>query len=151
MRSWLILVRHSGGSGACLHEWWCTCCWPGACSPSWATGRSGIVLWPGSMDGTIMSVPDSPANLTRYGKQRGGVTGGSSYPMLRLVAVVACGTRTIIDAVFGPISHGETTYARQLTDSLRRGMLVLADRNFAAGYLLAAVAGTGAHMLVRAR
>jgi len=104
-----------------------------------------------AIDGTIMSVPDSPANLTRYGKQRGGVTGGSSYPMLRLVAVVACGTRTIIDAVFGPISHGETTYARQLTDSLRRGMLVLADRNFAAGYLLAAVAGTGAHMLVRAR
>src|SRR6266498_764744 len=57
-----------------------------------------------AIDGTIMSVPDSPANLTRYGKQRGGVTGGSSYPMLRLVAVVACGTRTIIDAVFWPIA-----------------------------------------------
>jgi len=74
-----------------------------------------------AIDGTIMSVPDSPANLTRYGKQRGGVTGGSSYPMLRLVAVVACGTRTIIDAVFGPISHGETTYARQLTDACAAG------------------------------
>jgi hypothetical protein len=113
------------------------------------------VRWRGllvcAIDGTIMSVPDSPANLTRFTKQRGGATGGSSYPMLRLLAVVACGTRTVIDAVFGSISSGETTYARQLVGSLRAGMLVLADRNFAAGWLLAAVAETGAHLLVRAK
>jgi hypothetical protein len=120
-----------------------------------AASSAGPVRWRGmlvcALDGTIMSVPDSRANLAVFSKQAGGATGGSSYPMLRLLAVVACGTRTVIDAVFGPTSSGETTYARQLVGSLHAGMLVLADRNFAAGYLLAAVAERGAHLLVRAK
>ncbi|MEU4518834.1 hypothetical protein AB0F52_08945 [Amycolatopsis sp. NPDC024027] len=44
---------------------------------------------------------------------------------------VTCGSRTIIDAVFGPISVGETRYAPRLLSGLRPGMLLLADRNFA--------------------
>jgi hypothetical protein len=68
-----------------------------------------------------------------------------------MVALVACGTRTVIDAVFGPTTSGETTYTDQLLRSLRHGMIMLADRNFAAGRLVAAVAGTGAQMLVRAK
>jgi len=120
-----------------------------------AATLAGQVWWRGllvcAIDGTIMSVADSRSNLSVFSKQRGGATGGSSYPMLRLLAVVACGTRTVIDAVFGPISSGETTYARDLLRSMRAGMLVLADRNFAAGWLLAAIADTGAHLLVRAK
>ena len=116
---------------------------------------AGFGRWRGllvcAVDGTIMSVADTAANLTVFSKQRGGPTGGSSYPMLRLVAVVACGTRTIIGAVFGPATTGETTYARQLLPSLRAGMLILADRNFAAGYLLAEITDRGAHLLVRAK
>ena len=57
-----------------------------------------------------MTVADSEANLAVYQKQRGGATGGSSYPMLRLLALISCGTRSVIDAVFGPASSGETTY-----------------------------------------
>ncbi len=34
--------------------------------------------------------------------------------MLRLLTVVACGTRTVIDAVFGPYRIGETSYAPAL-------------------------------------
>ena len=41
--------------------------------------------------------------------------------MLRLLALVSCGTRTVIDAVFGPTSSGETTYADRLLGSLRPG------------------------------
>jgi hypothetical protein len=105
-----------------------------------------------AIDGTIMTVADSAANLTVYTKQRGGTTGGSSsYPMLRLVVLVACGTRSIIDAVFGPVRSGETTYAPTLLRSLRAGMLVLADRNFAAGALFAQVAATDADVLVRVK
>jgi Insertion element 4 transposase N-terminal/Transposase DDE domain len=120
-----------------------------------AATLAGSVRWRGllvcAIDGTIMSVADSPANLTGFSKQPGGASGGSSFPTLRLLAVVACGTRTVIDAVFGPISSGETSYARQLLGSIRTGMLILADRNFAAGWLLAAVAERGAHLLVRAK
>jgi hypothetical protein len=120
-----------------------------------STMAGGGVYWRGllvcAIDGTIMSVADSAANLAVYTKQRGGVNGGASYPTLRLLAVVACGTRSIIDAVFGPVSRGETTYAPRLLSSLRAGMLLLADRNFAAGALLAQVAGTGADFLVRVK
>ena len=65
-----------------------------------------------------MTVPDTPAVLTRFTKQAGN-HGGTGYPQLRLLALVACGTRTLIDAVFGPTTSGETTYAPRLLPSLR--------------------------------
>ena len=101
-----------------------------------------------AIDGTTMSVPDTPANLAAHARQTGS-HGGSGYPLLRLVAVVACGTRTVIDAVFGPISVGETTQAPHLLKCLRPGMLLLADRNFAVADLLARIAATGAQALIR--
>jgi hypothetical protein len=103
-----------------------------------------------AIDGTIMTVADSPANLAAYSKHRC-ANGGSGYPQLRLLALVSCGTRTIIDAVFRPVSDGETTCAPLLLGSLRAGMLLLADRNFAAGFLTAQVAAAGADLLVRVR
>ncbi len=93
--------------------------------------RGGGGCWWSRVDGTIMTVADSTANLAVYSKQRGGANGGSSYPMLRLLALVSCGTRTVIDAVFGP-SAGETTCAPGLLGSLHAGMVLLADRNFGA-------------------
>lgn len=120
-----------------------------------AASMAGPVRWRGllvcAIDGTTLFVPDSAANLARYSKQRGGRTGGSSYPMLRLVTIMACGTRSVIDAVFGPITSGETTYAKDLLARLPAGVLLLADRNFAAGHLLKLVTGRQAHLLVRAK
>ena len=112
------------------------------------------VWWDGllvcAVDGTILTVPDSPANLARFTKG-GGHHGGTGYPQVRLLALVACGTRTLIDAVFGPTTSGETTYTAGLLASLRAGMIMLADRNFAAGALAAKIAGTGAQFLIRVR
>ncbi|MET7396686.1 IS4 family transposase [Dactylosporangium sp. NPDC005572] len=120
-----------------------------------AATTAGQARWRGllvcAIDGTIMAVPDSPANLTRFVKQRGGRCGGGSYPTLRLLAVVACGTRSIIDAVHGPATHGETTYAQHLLRAFTPGMLLLADRNFAAGKLITKITDTGAHLLVRVK
>lgn len=85
-----------------------------------------------AIDGTVLSVADSAANLRVYPKQASGPNGDAGYPAMRLVAVVACGTRTIVDAVFGSTSDGETTYATRLTGALSAGMLLLGDRNFPA-------------------
>jgi Insertion element 4 transposase N-terminal/Transposase DDE domain len=119
-----------------------------------ATTAAAAVRWRGllvcAIDGTTMTVADSAANLTVFSKPNC-FNGGSGYPMLRLVALVACGTRSIIDAVFGPTSCGETRYAARLATSLRAGMLVLADRNFAAGYVIAAIAEASADVLVRVK
>jgi hypothetical protein len=115
---------------------------------------SATIRWCGllvcAIDGTTMTVPDGPANLSMYRKQAGS-HGGSGYPMLRLVALVACGTRTIVDAVFGPISIGEQDYTRRLAGSLKAGMLVLLDRNFDVAALIGELAATEAHLLVRVK
>lgn len=117
-----------------------------------ATPRfAGGVRWGGllvcALDGTTMTVPDTPANLGIFPRS----SSHAGYPLLRLVALVAVGTRTIIDAVLGPTSHGETTYAQRLTPSLTQRMLLLADRNFDAAKLFAAFAATGAAVLVRCK
>jgi Insertion element 4 transposase N-terminal/Transposase DDE domain len=116
--------------------------------PAGARWRGLLVV---AIDGTIMSVADSAANLAVYSRQRGGRNGDSGYPMLRLLALVSCGTRTVIDAVFRPVSAGETTCAPLLLPSLRPGMILLADRNFAAGFLAAQIAATKADFLIRVR
>jgi hypothetical protein len=112
------------------------------------------VFWRGrlvcAIDGTILGCPDTSANLAVY-QRGGGYQGGTGYPLVRVLALVACGTRTIIDATFGTDRIGETSYARDLLGALRRGMIVLADRNFAARDLLGAVADTGADLLVRVK
>ena len=117
-------------------------------SPADTRWRGLLVV---AIDGTIVTVADSPANLAVYRKQRGGPTGGGSYPTLRLLALVACGTRTVIDAVFGPTSAGETAYAADLTRGLRAGMLLLADRNFGCGPLARKIAAAEADFLVRVK
>jgi transposase IS4-like protein/DDE family transposase len=120
-----------------------------------AAGATGWARWRGllvvAIDGTTMSVADTAANLAMFTKQTGG-NGGSGYPLLRLLAVVCCGTRTIIDATFGTASTGETTYAPALlTRSLSTGMIVLADRNFAAANIITAITSTGAQLLIRCK
>jgi hypothetical protein len=121
--------------------------------PAAGLARTGV-YWRGrlvtAIDGTMMCCPDTKANLAAY-RRGGGYQGGTGYPMVRLLAVVACGTRTIIDAVFGTDQVGETGYAHDLVDALRRGMIVLADRNFAVRGWIVAVAETGADLLVRVK
>ena len=97
-------------------------------SPADVRWRGLLVV---AIDGTVMTVADSAANLAVYCKQRGGPNGGSGYPQLRLLALVSCGTRAVLDAVFGPTSDGETSYAPGLLRSLHAGMLLLADRGSA--------------------
>lgn len=112
------------------------------------------VRWRGrlvtAIDGTILGCPDTAANLRVY-QRGGGYQGGTGYPLARVLTLVACGTRTIIDATFGTDRIGETTYAHDLLGALRAGMIVLADRNFAAAHWLVAVADTGADLLVRVK
>jgi hypothetical protein len=103
-----------------------------------------------AIDGTTLTAPDSAANLARFTRGAGN-HGGTGYPQVRLLALVACGTRTVIDAVFGPTTSGETTYAPGLLRSLHHGMIVLLDRNFAAAALIASIAASKADALVRVK
>ena len=119
-----------------------------------ATGAVATVWWRGLLpvviDGTMIAVADSTANLRRYVKHRCN-NGGSGYPTLRLSALLACGTRSVIDAVFDPSTTGETVQAQRLARCLRAGMLLLADRNYAAADLIATFTATGADLLIRCK
>jgi len=122
------------------------------------TVRTTAVRWHGllvtAIDGTQLSVPDTPINRARLGKHRGTTRTdqrerSAGFPSIRLLALVACGPRTILDAVFGPASTGETSYAPQLLRSLKPGMILLADRRFDTAALLKNIHATGAHFAVR--
>lgn len=116
------------------------------------TSATASVRWCGllvtAIDGTVMSVADNASNLRVFAKHRCN-HGGSGYPLMRVMVLVSCGTRTVIDAVFGPTCTGEVTYTYQLIRSLHAGMIVLLDRNFAAATLLGAIHASDADILVR--
>ncbi|WP_285475559.1 IS4 family transposase, partial [Actinoplanes sp. NBRC 101535] len=119
-----------------------------------AASSANAIWWKGLLpvviDGTQLTAADSPANLHRYVKLRGN-HGGSGYPPLRLSALLSCGTRSVLDAVFDPITTGENSQARHLSRSLHTGMLLLADRNYAAAELVKTFAATGADLLIRCK
>jgi hypothetical protein len=106
-----------------------------------------VVAW----DGTEIDVADTTDNRDRFRRHRGrdGVAVGT--PKARLLVLLACGSRRLIGAVTGTLSHGETTLARQLVGRLREGMLLLADRNFLGHPLWTAARASGAHLLWRAK
>ena len=116
---------------------------------------TGAARWRGllvcAIDGTSMFVPNSAANAAAFGRQTGRPDAESGYPMLRLLTVVACGTRTVIDAVFGSYGVGETTYAPNLLRCLTPDMLLLADRNFAVTALIEQVSAADAQVLIRCK
>ncbi|MEU9891884.1 IS4 family transposase [Sphaerisporangium sp. NPDC051011] len=120
--------------------------------PASAIGTSGA-RWAGllvvAIDGTYMDVPDDPAVRARLGKQANQYTTASGYPQILLVALVCCGTRAVMDAVFGPRTRGEIAHGMRLTRSLQTGMIALLDRGFSSNDFLGAVAGTGAAFLAR--
>ena len=106
-----------------------------------------------AVDGTTVSACDSPANAAAFGRP-GSSQGQAASPALRLVTLMACGTRGVLDAVFGPVrgkGTGEQALAGQLLGSLHAGMLLLADRNFYSYALWQASAAAGADLLWRVK
>lgn len=104
-----------------------------------------------AIDGTQVAVPDTAANRARWPKPRGGPNGQPGYPMIRLVTIVAAGTRSVLEAVFGTDTLGELTYADRAADALGSGMILLGDRNFATAKFFTRVTGTGADFLIRTK
>lgn len=101
-----------------------------------------------AVDGTCLHVPDDPALSWRY-PRRAGERLEFGYPLLRLLALVECGTRAVLAAAFGPESAGELALAGTLLPALDASMLLLADAAFDAAEFLREVTGTGARFLVR--
>ncbi|MGW8358718.1 transposase [Streptomyces wedmorensis] len=101
-----------------------------------------------AIDGTTLGIPDEKALTWRFPKHVGEVK-EFGYPLLRLVALVECGTRALLGATFGPDTTGELGYAHRLLHHLASSTVLLADAYYDAFNFLDAVTGTGAAFLVR--
>jgi Insertion element 4 transposase N-terminal/Transposase DDE domain len=119
--------------------------------PVGARGRPGV-FWRGwrcvAVDGTHLHVPDDPKVTWRYPKRVGEVR-EFGYPLLRLTALVECGTRALLAAAFGPEDEGELAYAHRLLNALDTSMVLLADCGFDANTFLDGIRKHGAQFLVR--
>jgi len=115
-----------------------------------AFGRE-LALLKVSADGTRLDVADTPANRTAFGNPPRGGIGPGRYPQIRLLALIACATRALIDAVWSTVSTGEPPLLDKLVyrGNFRPGMLVLADRYFSGHPQVARIAATGADLIMR--
>lgn len=103
-------------------------------------------------DGTEIALADTGEVARRFPRHRGR-KGECGVPKARLLVLLACGTRQLIDAAIGGLGkgEGEVSLAHRLTGSLRAGMLLLADRAFLGYPLWTAARATGAELLWRAK
>ncbi|MFI2375551.1 transposase [Streptomyces sp. NPDC018964] len=101
-------------------------------------------------DGTALDVPDTPENAVTFGFTGRDGTNKSGNPQVGLMALIECGTLAVIDAALDSIARfSEHKLARRLLASLRPGIPLPADRNFAGHELWGLVEATGCHLAWR--
>jgi hypothetical protein len=105
-----------------------------------------------SLDGTCLDLADTEENVSAFGRPGSSRReGGGAFPQLRLVALAESGTHAIFDAALGPYATSERELAGRLWDSLKQGMLCLADRGFYSFELFQEARVTGAQLLWRVK
>jgi len=100
------------------------------------------------LDGFVMDLPDTPANVRAFGRPAGSRAAGA-FPQARLVALCELGTHVLWRWLVKPLRRGETALARGLLKFLEAGMLLLWDRNFLSYDAVTAVGRQGAFLLGR--
>jgi len=81
------------------------------------------------VDGTGLSMPDTPENQSLYPQSRR-QRPGCSFPTMRLVAMFSLATGAVVGVASGPLRVDEHTLWRRLWPLMESGSVVLADRGF---------------------
>jgi hypothetical protein len=103
------------------------------------------------VDGTTVSMPDTPENQAAY-PQPPTQKAGLGFPLARMVAVLSLNCAAVLDAAIGPYSgkhSGETALFRTLLGSLEAGDVLLADRYYASYWMIAMLRARGVDSLFR--
>ena len=103
-----------------------------------------------AVDGTLLDVPDFPANEQAFGRPTGG-RGDGAFPQVRKLSLVEVGTHVEVALTWGPCTTGEASLVDGLLPYLQSGMLVLWDRNFFSFGLWKRLLGRGVHILARVK
>lgn len=110
-------------------------------------------LWRGRtvklVDGTGISMPDTPENQERY-PQPSTQAPGVGFALARLVMVICLATGAALDAAIGPHSgkgSGELGLVRRLLEGFRPGDVMLADALYCNYFLIATLMAAGVDVL----
>tara|TARA_R110002020_G_scaffold114135_1_gene262491 strand:+ start:3721 stop:5106 length:1386 start_codon:yes stop_codon:yes gene_type:complete len=90
------------------------------------------------VDGTMISMPDTPANQQRYPQPRSQKP-GLGFPLCRLVGIVCLASGAILDAAIGCYrgkGGDEQTLLRSMLSTLNTGDVLLGDAFYATYFLL---------------
>ena len=101
------------------------------------------------VDGTGLSMPDTPENQAVYPQPSTQAT-GVGFPLARLVMVICLATGAALDAAIGPHlgkGSGELGLVRQVLGSLRPGDVMLADALYCNYFLIATLMAAGVDVL----
>jgi hypothetical protein len=101
------------------------------------------------VDGTGLSMPDTPDNQARY-PQPSSQAPGVGFPLARLVGVICLSTGAVIDAAIGPFAgkgHSEHGLVRELLGGFCAGDVMLADALYCSYWLIATLQSTGVDAL----
>ena len=100
------------------------------------------------LDGTCVSMPDTPKLMAAFGTQRG-YHGVARYPLARIVALSLANTMTVISYALGGYRQDETALAASILKNLQKGDLLIADRHFAAAHFYVQYQRIGLEFLTR--
>lgn len=103
------------------------------------------------VDGTTVSMPDTPSNQQAY-PQAKTQKPGLGFPIARLCALISLQCGAVLDMVIGPYQGkqtGETALFRCMWDHLHRGDIVLGDRYFCSFWHIAMLCQRGVDVIFR--
>ncbi len=101
------------------------------------------------VDGTGISMPDTPANQARY-PQPSTQAAGVGFPLARMVGVICLATGALIDAAIGPHAgkgSSELGLLRRLSAAFSPGDVMLADAFYCNYFLIATLLAAGVDVL----
>ena len=105
-----------------------------------ARAQKAAQLWNGFcvkvIDGTGLSMPDTPKNQRAYPQSREQKP-GCGFPFMKVVGVFSLATGALLDYAKGNKHQHELSLLHRLLDQFKRGDLALADRGFSCYTLLA--------------
>jgi hypothetical protein len=81
------------------------------------------------IDGTVLDVPDTPANESRFGRSSNG-HGDGAFPQVRKVSLVELGSHIELAMAVGGYHNSEQKLVEQLWGHLPSDSLLLEDRGF---------------------
>jgi len=102
------------------------------------------------VDGTTFDIPDSPANVTAFGRPKG-PRADAAFPQVRKLSLVELGTHAELAFVLKPYCRGETSMVAGLMRHLQEGMLLQWDRNFFSYKLWESLTNKKVHILLRGK